>query len=164
MQRLLDGTVLVDWTPVPAAEPLVRSLVATMTGTDPGPVFHACPRCGSVEHGRPYVDAPVDISVAHAAGLTVVAVSTAGPVGVDAERAEDSQPGWVGREAVAKALGTGLGTGLVDESSPEPHWQADLDIPGYVAAVALVSRRASAAPAAPAGGASGRTGRRGRAR
>jgi phosphopantetheinyl transferase len=160
MQRLLDGTVLVDWAQAPAAEPLVRSLVATMTGTDPGPVFHACPRCGSVEHGRPYVDAPVDISVAHAAGLTVVAVSTAGPVGVDTERAEDSQPGWVRREAVAKALGTGL----VDESSPEPQWRADLEIPGYVAAVALVSRRASAAPAAPAGGASGRTGRRGRAR
>lgn len=62
----------------PYAEPLVREAAAELLGYDPGPLFHSCPRCGSVEHGRPYVDAPVLVSIAHetvdGVALTVVAV------------------------------------------------------------------------------------------
>ena len=133
MQEFLDGQVVVAWAEVAVAEPLVRALAIGVTGKDPGPLHHLCPTCGSVEHGRPSVDAPLAVSVAHATGLTVVAVSLAGPVGVDVERDADSS--WVRREAVGKALGTGL---LIEEL-PEPSWSADLAIPGHVAAVALVS-------------------------
>jgi phosphopantetheinyl transferase len=132
-RSFLDGSVEIAWAPVAAAEPLLRPLVARMTGLDPGPLHHSCPRCGSVEHGRPYVEGPASVSVAHATGLTVVAVSMVGSVGVDVE--PEVSASWVRREAVGKALGTGL----LAEPLPEPTWSADLDIPHHVAAVAVVS-------------------------
>ena len=123
--------VTVRWDAVASGEPLVRELVEEMLGYDPGPLHHTCPRCGSVEHGRPYVDAPVEVSIAHAPGLTVVAVSEAGPVGVDVEVQADQE--WVSKEAVGKAYGTGL---LV--ADPGPAWVCGLAIPGHVAALALL--------------------------
>jgi hypothetical protein len=123
--------VVVRWDSVANAEPLLREVVQEVTGYDPGPLHHTCPQCGSVEHGRPYVDAPVDVSIAHTPGLTVVAVSEAGHVGVDVEVAADRS--WVRAEAVGKAHGTGL---LVE--NPGPAWTSDLEIAGFVAAVALV--------------------------
>jgi len=123
--------VMVRWDAVTSGEPLVRELVEEMLGYDPGPLHHTCPRCGSVEHGRPYVDAPVELSIAHARALTVVAVSEAGPVGVDVEVHAD--PGWVSKEAVGKAYGTGLRV-----EDPGPAWVSSLAIPGHVAALALV--------------------------
>ena len=149
-QPFLDGRVVAGWAPVAVAEPLVRTLGTDMLGADPGPLHHACPACGSIEHGRPSVEAPLWVSVAHATGLTVVAVSVAGPVGVDVER--EAPQSWLLREAVAKALGTGL---LV-EDLPEPDWSAVLDIPGHVAAVATL-RPGREEPAAPRGTATRRT-------
>jgi hypothetical protein len=131
-QDFLDGRVVVEWAETAAAEPLIRTVVLQSTGQDPGPVHHACPTCGSIEHGRPYVEAPVWVSVAHTSGLTVVAVSVAGPVGVDVEREAPRE--WVRREAAAKAAGTGL----VDDEPAAPAWSADLDIPGHVGSVALL--------------------------
>lgn len=142
LQRFLDGRVVVAWAEVAVAEPLVRSLATDVTGSDPGPVHHSCPACGSIEHGRPYVEAPVSVSVAHTTGLTLVAVSLAGHVGVDVER--DAPVAWVRHEAAAKAFGTGL---LGDEP-PEADWSADVAIPGHVAAVAVVSRPGPAASGA----------------
>lgn len=142
VQSYLGGQVLVDMAEVATSAGLVRALVMRLTGADPGPVHHSCAFCGSVEHGRPYVDAPVDVSVAHAAGLTVVAVSTAGPVGVDVE--VDADITWVRREAVGKALGVGI---LLEEQ-PEPVWQAEVPVPGHVAVVALVTEPAVRAAAA----------------
>ncbi|HSV40525.1 MAG TPA: hypothetical protein VLI04_17310 [Nocardioidaceae bacterium] len=124
--------VVVRWDEVANAEPMLREVVREVVGYDPGPVHHTCPHCGSIEHGRPYVDAPVAVSVAHTAGLTMVAVSSAGPVGVDVEA--DAAPSWVQREAVGKAHGVGL----VGEELPET-WVADLAVEGFVAAVALVN-------------------------
>ena len=153
-QRFLDGQVAVDWADVAVAEPLVRSLVEDLTGRDPGPLHHLCPTCASVEHGRPYVEAPVSVSVAHATGLTVVAASLAGSVGVDVERSAELS--WVRREAVGKALGTGLLGGEAEQ----PAWSADLQIPGHVAAIAVVSRPDSGGQAAVLGTASRRTAHR----
>lgn len=76
------------------------------------------------------------MSIAHAAGGTAVAVSLDGPVGVDVEI--DAEPTWVRREAAAKAAGVGL---LVAEP-PDARWAADLDLPGRVGAVTLVSEAA----------------------
>lgn len=133
MRAHLGGRVLTDWSAIAVAEPLVRPLVARLTGRDPGPLHHLCPFCGSVEHGRPYVDAPVHVSVAHATGLTLVAVSDAGPVGVDVDVTGDAA--WVRREAVGKALGTGI----TEDDVPDPHWHASIDVPGHRAAVVLLS-------------------------
>jgi 4'-phosphopantetheinyl transferase len=138
VRSYFGGRVVIDWAGIAVAEPLVRSLVARVTGRDPGPLHHTCPFCGSVEHGRPYVDAPVHVSVAHATGMTVVAVSTAGPVGVDVEAGSDID--WVRREAVGKALGVGITT----ESLPEAPLQASIEIPGHGAAVVLFNESEAA--------------------
>ncbi|MGZ4611117.1 MAG: hypothetical protein ACXV2H_12735 [Actinomycetes bacterium] len=147
----LDGRVLVGWAEVAVSEPLVRALATELSGSDPGPLHHACPACGSIEHGHPYLEAPVWVSVSHTPGLTVAAASLVGPVGVDVER--DGPATWVRREAVAKALGTGL---LADDL-PEPAWSADVEIAGHVAAVATLRPPGPEGPAAPAGTASRRT-------
>jgi 4'-phosphopantetheinyl transferase len=122
--------VVVSWDTVADAEQLLREVVGEVTGYDPGPVHHTCPQCGSVEHGRPYVEAPVDVSIAHAPGMSIVAVSEAGPVGVDLEKADRE---WVRKEAAGKAHGTGI---LV-EPPPGAH-VVDLDVPGFVAALATL--------------------------
>jgi 4'-phosphopantetheinyl transferase len=80
--------------------------------------------------GRPTMDLPVDFSVSHCEGLILCALSTGGPVGVDAERLGGLQAGdfllylnaaerawaghsarrfysvWTRKEAVAKAAGS----------------------------------------------------------
>ena len=131
----LDGQVLVDAAYVATSEGLVRALATRLTGADPGPLHHSCPFCGSIEHGRPCLEGPIDVSVAHAGGLTVVAVSSAGPVGVDVE--VDADVTWVRREAVGKALGVGI----LLEYQPEPAWQSEVPVAGHVAVVALVTEQ-----------------------
>ena len=73
--------------------------------------------CGSDQHGKPYVlglDAttPVHVSLSRAGQLAILAVSDAGPVGVDVEwRAARGSPDvstWVRKESVIKATGHGL--------------------------------------------------------
>lgn len=142
---------MVAWAPVADATELAVATAAEVLGRHPGPVHHHCPFCGSVEHGRPSFDAPVHLSVAHAPGLSVVAVSTAGPVGVDVEKAGTADAGWVRDEAVGKAYGVGL-TG---ETGPAQ--VIDLALPGHLAAVAVragampeVRLAAPAAPPSPA--------------
>jgi hypothetical protein len=125
-------SVHVVWDETAAAEPLVREVVRQIAGYDPGPLHHTCPQCGGVDHGRPYVDAPLDVSIAHAGGITIVAVSDQGPVGIDLEAAAD--PDWVRKEAVGKAYGTGL---LVED--PGDAWVVDLEVEGWVAALASLS-------------------------
>ena len=98
-------------------------------------VGHRCTHCGSAEHGRPRVSLPdghqpPHVSVSRTRGLTVVAVSDVGAVGVDVEpvgaasfdgfdavalhpdeRATDAVERtrlWVRKEAVLKATGDGL--------------------------------------------------------
>ena len=104
-------------------------------------VVHECPGCGSNAHGRPRllptatVRYPAQVSLARAGALSVVAITDAGPVGVDVEVEgaadftgfEDValHPGerattppdptrvWVRKEALLKAYGLGL---VVDPS------------------------------------------------
>ena len=133
-------TVLVAWDEVADADRLVRLVAADLIGHDPGPVHHVCPTCGSVEHGAPYVDAPIDISLAHATGLSIVAVSAAGPVGVDVELDADGE--WVRAEAIGKARRTGILNPLPVEQPGL--WVEDLALPTHpqaVGAVAVVSSK-----------------------
>ena len=95
-------------------------------------VGRLCPRCGSPEHGRPYVrvaDGPAPaVSLSYAEGLVAVAWTWAGPVGVDVETSGPPVDGterreWTRAEAAFKAGG----------EAP----LADLPLPGgYVGTVA----------------------------
>lgn len=103
----------------------------------------SCPACGATDHGKPELDvagAPA-ISLAHAGGLAVVALSADGPVGVDVEdvrpdvdwerarrhvfadaewdaTSRDADPAasrlaaWTRKEAASKVTGHGVALGL----------------------------------------------------
>jgi 4'-phosphopantetheinyl transferase len=120
------------------AHALLRAEAARFHHVPPAHIvlMHECPRCGSDAHGRPRLLAtasvrrPAHVSLARAGDLSVVAVTDAGPVGVDveAEGAADFEgfgdvalhPGehsmnpagrtraWVRKEALLKAYGLGL--------------------------------------------------------
>jgi hypothetical protein len=63
-----------------------------------------------------------------------VAVSAAGPVGVDVEAGGD--PAWTRHEATVKALGVGL----VADRVPDPDWTTQVPVPRHVATVVTLSR------------------------
>lgn len=140
------------------AHALLRAEAARFHGVAPERIVlgHACPRCGGDEHGRPYLvptatlRVPAHVSLARAGGLSVVAITDAGPVGVDVEvegaagfdgfadvarhpdedAAADPTRSWVRTEALLKACGRGLAVdprdvlldddGLVSWDSPHP--------------------------------------------
>lgn len=103
-----------------AGRAALRALAAELTGADPADVTvrARCATCGG-PHGRPVLGGSraldaLHASVAHAGDAVVVAVSTDGPIGMDAEsRGREAPPGttlgeWVRIEAVLKADGRGL--------------------------------------------------------
>ena len=122
----------------PVAETLLLELATTRLARSPEAVSFGriCPRCGSDRHGRPYLrggagpDGVPAISISRTAAVTVVVMSTNGPVGVDVERldafrahevadvllhpaetvatTEEVATTWVRKEALLKAWGHGL--------------------------------------------------------
>jgi 4'-phosphopantetheinyl transferase len=126
-------------------------------------VVHECPRCGSDAHGRPRllptarVRHPAHVSLARAGDLSVVAITDAGPVGVDVEApgaadfagfedvvlhpgerastAEDRTSVWVRKEALLKAYGLGLavepGDVMLDDDGLVS-WDSGHRLPGAV--------------------------------
>lgn len=141
------------------AEALVRA--ASLDGT----LGHRCPQCGSVEHGQPVLAGGPFISIARSSRLSVIAWWDGGPVGVDVEAVGATPPPeltlhseetfddvlavWVRKEAVVKALGTGLridprtirlsaqhGTATVAGAVACTDLHVDeVHVPGHVAAV-----------------------------
>ena len=139
-----DGTrpplVVVSWCVGSAqggAAQLIRHQARTVFGVPDTAVSvgRHCASCGSTEHGRPSLARTPgvwvpEVSISRAPGLTVVALTRAGRVGVDVERsAAASFPGfdavaaheheapddveartvlWVRKESLLKATGRGL--------------------------------------------------------
>ncbi len=172
---------------------LVRTLLGELLG-EPAPgvaIERRCVRCGSADHGKPRLadtSAGVHFSLAHSGPHVVVALTRAGPVGVDVEalrpsadygalrrrtltaeetaafdaagaRPQDFLRAWVRKEAVTKAVGTGIATPFHSFAVGEPGdgaalltWPDDpslverttlLDLPGdpdRPAAVAVLAR------------------------
>lgn len=119
--RKVDASRKVLWVPSPdavvvawtrtsdehnSADLLLARTVASVLGVSPTDftVSRLCPSCGSAAHGRPLVlsnsgpGAPF-VSLARADDLIVVAISTAGPVGIDVERVD--APAFCGFDEVA---------------------------------------------------------------
>ena len=120
-------------------------------------IVKACRLCGSDRHGKPQVIAPsvakpVHVSLSRSGGLTVVAVTDAGPVGIDVEAVQDEDlTPWVRAESLVKATGHGL---TIDPATiTDDRWTSDLPAPdGYVAAVTILTTtppRIITNPAAP---------------
>jgi hypothetical protein len=142
---------------------LVRAAVRELgLGDSDGIVRHHCPACGSSDHGRPSLGAvrgepAVHLSIARCPGRAVVALTDAGPIGVDVERrdaaegpavdhvlgadaAGDATRRWVRAEAYLKAAGRGLGRSGATERAAVPAWTTDVDLgPGYEAALAVLT-------------------------
>jgi len=127
------------------AAALLREVVLRRTGTDPGPLHHRCQRCGSITHGQPSFDAPVQVSLARAGDLVAVAVGADGPLGIDIEVTSPTAAAWTRHEALAKAHGTGI---VVDHAPDGPDaWFADLVLPaGYVGTLAVLTEGVSRQP------------------
>ena len=111
-------------------------LVEQVTGTRPARLTHACPQCGSDQHGRPVVVSAAGVHVSLSrprdAGPALVAVCLEAAVGVDVEAAgasvfegfdevtlhpDEHCPDdasrlrtWVRKEALLKSHGVGLAT------------------------------------------------------
>ncbi|WP_196250755.1 4'-phosphopantetheinyl transferase superfamily protein [Cellulomonas sp. JZ18] len=130
---------------------LLRHAVGALTGLRPADVDvrRTCASCGVGDHGRPALPGTGwHASVSHAGAWCVVALTTAGPVGVDVEvlRALDTAglgaavlgPGehardaaallrlWTRKEAVVKATGAGVGTPFRDVLVGPADWPAAL--------------------------------------
>ncbi|HET7902311.1 MAG TPA: hypothetical protein VFL59_14095 [Candidatus Nanopelagicales bacterium] len=126
---------------------------------------HDCGRCGSSEHGRPRilpspsVRVPASVSLARSGDVSVVAVTDAGDVGVDAELLDAAEfPGfddvvlgvgemddhaldrtrvWVRTEALLKACGTGLSLDP-REIAIDDHGRVTSTVAGLPASVRLL--------------------------
>jgi 4'-phosphopantetheinyl transferase len=162
-----------------AAHALVRLVLADAVGTPPAALaFDRTCRCGE-QHGKPVLPGGPGFSLTHAGDLVGVAVHPGGDVGLDVEQARElaDLPAmadhvcspretaadaeafftlWTRKEALLKAVGTGLATpmsaitvgpaGVLDwtgEDAPrDPLWLADLHpAAGYHAAVAGTGAR-----------------------
>ena len=114
------------------AAALMRLVAADLTGRPPATIAvdRRCPGCGRA-HGKPRLPGTgIDVSVSHSADRVLLAVTRAGPVGVDVERITDANtatladrvlaPGepvrrpwdffvyWCRKESAVKATGDGL--------------------------------------------------------
>jgi 4'-phosphopantetheinyl transferase len=160
--------LVVTWLPAAGAgSDAMARLVAEFAGAAPREVrvVRACRSCGSDRHGKPQVVMPDDhpphhVSLSRSDAHAVVAVTDAGPVGVDVEALT---PGidivtWARMESIVKATGHGLmiDPGDVDVTPPDAPpallrwpaseplsttvWMTDVDAPdGYVAAATVLT-------------------------
>jgi 4'-phosphopantetheinyl transferase len=144
--------------PAPVDELVRVALDALGVVATEGEVRHHCSSCGSSDHGRPWLDGfvgdrQVHLSVARCPGRNVVALTDAGPVGVDVERSGSARPQdvdkilgsdpgdatrrWVRAEAWLKATGHGFARPPT-RSVAGPAWRRDLDLgEGFEAAVTV---------------------------
>jgi 4'-phosphopantetheinyl transferase len=118
-----------------AARWALRGVLGRYLEREPATVDLAIGRRGKPQLGG---GEPLAFNLSHSDGLAVVAVASAGDVGVDVERI-GSRPAefyaaWTRREALAKCHGVGLGAPLPDAAAIDFRFDAG---PGFAAAIAV---------------------------
>jgi 4'-phosphopantetheinyl transferase len=158
--RIVRPDVAARWL---AARAALRAVLGERLGVEPGDVAFV-----TGEHGKPELPGtPLRFNLSHSGEIAVIALAEGAEVGVDVERTARSSkaiprtltageraahpsPGhldllriWCRKEALAKAIGTGLGwtPEAFDTARPEPYALTDLQLSdGYVGAVAAHAR------------------------
>jgi 4'-phosphopantetheinyl transferase len=146
------------------AAALLRQVAGSRTGVPPARVAveRSCGRCPRA-HGRPRLPGTgLHASISHSAGLVAVAVTSAGPVGIDVERVGDrdhagaaervlghedhaGEPAgfyryWTRKESAVKATGDGLAASLAAVRVSAPGEPARLlEYPGRAGLDAVMS-------------------------
>lgn len=118
-----------------------RAEAALVEVTGAASVVRQCPRCGSLEHGRPLlVGSDLHVSISYAGDLGAIAWGNQ-PLGIDLERIDTEVPSsltvaeWTHLEALGKASGTGLASW--PDVIPPDRPSRPLDLPrGYVGTLA----------------------------
>lgn len=148
---MLVGRIEITWLRSERTDPdVVAAIVAELGPLEPADIciVHACHSCGSDRHGKPQVvvpegNVPLHVSLSRSGGLTVVAVTDAGAIGVDVEADRpdvEDLTSWVRTESLVKATGHGLTIDPADIT--DDRWTSDLAAPpGYCAAVTVLTSR-----------------------
>ena len=136
MRHAVSGRLVVAWGTAASADEQLARLAETFIGapTSGARIVRACRSCGSDRHGKPYVvglDEPIHVNLSKSGEIALLAVSDAGPVGIDVEALQPGgtldvatwgrkASGGIAALAVSDAGPVGIDVEALTISAPSP--------------------------------------------